>query len=122
MKRSNQEVNTMSAGRPEDCENTRMVVAHQIPAQQQAGENWLRHGEGTEAFIIDAMILEGSHTIRAIAEAIAPLSENNADNIPALIGRVRSHIRHLRNSPNGSMAPHRLNVQEEDGVLSFNVG
>ena len=102
----------MSDGIGEDLRNTLTGKTEGVD-----NKSWLRHNEGTQAYMVDYMLLEGRHTLDSIAQT---LMKNNLHRGPLSRARerVKLHIRHLQNGHD--QIPHRLRIKEqEDGTLRF---
>jgi hypothetical protein len=92
----------------------------QNPTPPENGQNWLRHREGAQTALIDAMLLGEGHTLDEMAEALDQAFPDR-DSRPE--ERIRGHLDHLqgggpRDNPN--QEPHHLSVvQEADGKWHF---
>jgi len=97
----------MTAGRPEDWENTKRQLMHPDPVSKN--RTWLRHrvknkdGTNAQCGTIDLMVLEGKYSIAEIARKI-----NNT------IERVEDHLEHLQDGSSRDRAhgtkPHKLKI------------
>lgn len=108
----------MSRGLPGDLALTRKQMKQ--PVKPTGKRNWLRHTLGSQAALLDELLLQGGYTINQMAHQISPLSVRNKGNIPILEFRVRQHLAHLQEEWNGPMAPHQLKLRENSaGQWSF---
>jgi predicted HNH restriction endonuclease len=109
----------MTCGRPEDLDITNQVLRCKIPAVKN-GKSWLRHTKG--AAIIDEMLLSGSCNAEEIGKKIFKLGFcKKLNGEKGAISRANGHIRHLENHWNVKMAPHGINVTNENGILKIAV-
>jgi hypothetical protein len=107
----------MSNGRAQD-----VITTQEGRTQDADGRNWMRHREGTQAYAIDAMILQGDHTIEDIAQSLIEKNLCPGRQVPQVRGRVKMHIEHLQDGLTYFkpwQVPHRLRVRERKGKLSF---
>lgn len=109
----------MSTGLPQDTANT--VAQMQNPTPPANGTNWLRHGEGTQAALIDEMLLGEGHTLGEISVALHEAFQgDHPDRQPEdWIPRVQSHLSHLTNGDPTYQEPHHLSVVEIAGRWRF---
>jgi DNA-binding transcriptional ArsR family regulator len=91
----------MSSGMKLDKADTAYAEkAHELSLKNR---NWLRHGIGTTADKIDAMLLDGA-TIEQMAKKAKTTKAT-----------VSVHLTHLRKE-------HKLAIVKKDGVLRYDVG
>lgn len=86
------------------------------------GKNWLRHGEHTQAALIDLMILEGKHSIKDIAVELNKKFKKTAT-INACIQRAKDHMEHLQQGSSrdkiSGRKGHQLKLEEVSGKWRF---
>jgi len=107
----------MSGGKPEDWDKTK----EQIERRKPQSVNWLRHSIGSEAALIDEMLLDAAHTKEDIARKLMERFPSDKS-LASMIGRVSSHFNHLQTHWNGTMPPHLLKLKEDaNGRWSFDL-
>jgi len=107
----------MSNGKLEDLEHTR-----EGRTQSVFGKSWLRHKEGTQAYMIDYMLLEGQYTLDDIAQILIDNNLCPERQLGQVKARVKMHIEHLQDGHNCGQLPHGLRVSERaNGELYFDV-
>ena len=92
----------------DDLENTMEVIVGKRPAIHM-GKTWLRHGELSQAGIIDLEVLKGTSSLVEIAQKAG-----------TTVLRVKRHLSHLTDDNHQGMAPHKLMIKN-DGVVGFDL-
>ena len=107
----------MSNGRLEDLEHTL-----EGRTQTVFGKSWLRHREGTQAYMIDYMLLEGHYTLDDIAQVLIDNNLAPERQLAQVKARVKMHLEHLQEGHNYGQLSHGLRVLERaNGELYFDV-
>lgn len=88
------------------------------------GRTWLRHGEFTQAGLIDQMLLDGVYSVENIARELNKRFKPQRS-LAARMKRVHDHIEHLQDGDSrnktSAMEPHKLKLKEVDGKWRFDV-
>lgn len=105
----------MSSGDRSDPSRTQAELRK--PTGFVNGQNWLRHMEGSQAGMIDTLLLKGQSTREDIARE---LNKHFGERpIKAWLNRVNGHLGHLQRSSKPHMQPHQLTLEEVNGKVRF---
>lgn len=110
----------MSNGRPGDWAATQAEMKRRGSRSDAAnhGKNWLRHGRGTEAAMIDSMLLEGRYSLDDMIDQLDEEFSEKKKTRRRWEKRIRSHFEHLQHSDAGQI-PHNCKLTEIDGIWRF---
>ena len=110
----------MSLGGSDDWYFTRVQLRHPKPIIND--KTWLRHGENTQAGIIDLMLLDGTYSLDKMVDKLNRKFGSKKSDIQRK-SRIKDHFTHLQEGTrldlNNGRKPHRLKIYEFDGTLSF---